>query len=125
MATTGAQRGTETRTSRTSRTSEAENLSKGRCHARDEAATFQDVVRAEMRFPEIWAPLNSEVLRPMRMDEVNMERHRNEGAGKREITEKTRRLSALSGTIITSENPVTRPGIKPTSPWWKASKHIA
>ncbi|KAJ8872463.1 hypothetical protein PR048_026068 [Dryococelus australis] len=46
----------------------------------------------------------------MRVIEVNMERRRNEGRGKREISEKTRRLAASFGTIPTYENPVTRPG---------------
>ncbi|KAJ8873898.1 hypothetical protein PR048_024734 [Dryococelus australis] len=40
-------------------------------------------------------------------------RRRNEGAGKREIPEKTRRPTASSGTIPTCENPVTRPGFEP------------
>ncbi|KAJ8867879.1 hypothetical protein PR048_031684 [Dryococelus australis] len=35
------------------------------------------------------------------------------GRGKREIPEKTRRPTASSGTIPTSEKPVTRPGIEP------------
>ncbi|KAJ8870877.1 hypothetical protein PR048_027178 [Dryococelus australis] len=43
------------------------------------------------------------------------------GRGKREIPEKTRRPTASSGTIPTSENPVTQPGIEPGSPCWKAS----
>ncbi|KAJ8897119.1 hypothetical protein PR048_002465 [Dryococelus australis] len=46
---------------------------------------------------------------------------RNEGAGKREIPEKTRRPTASSGTIPTCKNPVTRPGIEPGSPWWETS----
>ncbi|KAJ8880513.1 hypothetical protein PR048_016983 [Dryococelus australis] len=41
------------------------------------------------------------------------------GRGKWEIPEKTRRPS--SGTSPTCENPVTRPGIEPGSPWWEAS----
>ncbi|KAJ8878517.1 hypothetical protein PR048_019095 [Dryococelus australis] len=41
--------------------------------------------------------------------------------GKREITEKTRRPTASSGSILTCENPVIRPGIEPGSPWWEAS----
>ncbi|KAJ8884566.1 hypothetical protein PR048_016423 [Dryococelus australis] len=49
----------------------------------------------------------------MRVIEVNMERRRNEGRGKREIPEKTRRPMASSGTIPTCENPVTRPVIEP------------
>ncbi|KAJ8869789.1 hypothetical protein PR048_028797 [Dryococelus australis] len=47
----------------------------------------------------------------MKVIEVNMERRRNEGGGKREIPEKTRRPTASSGTISTCENPVTRPGL--------------
>ncbi|KAJ8890901.1 hypothetical protein PR048_010410 [Dryococelus australis] len=43
------------------------------------------------------------------------------GRGKREIPEKTRRPTASFGTIPTCEIPVTRPGIKPSSPWWEAS----
>ncbi|KAJ8879354.1 hypothetical protein PR048_019962 [Dryococelus australis] len=42
-----------------------------------------------------------------------------------EIPEKTRRPAASSGTIPTCENPVTRPGIEPGSPWWEASVLIA
>ncbi|KAJ8866765.1 hypothetical protein PR048_032626 [Dryococelus australis] len=41
--------------------------------------------------------------------------------GEREIPEKTRRSMAFSGTIPTCENPATRPGIEPGSPWWEAS----
>ncbi|KAJ8893322.1 hypothetical protein PR048_005913 [Dryococelus australis] len=43
------------------------------------------------------------------------------GRGKREIPEKTRRLTTSSGTIPTCESPVTRSGIEPGSPWWRAS----
>ncbi|KAJ8867542.1 hypothetical protein PR048_031344 [Dryococelus australis] len=39
------------------------------------------------------------------------------GRGKREIPEKTRRPTALSGTIPTCKNPVTQPGIEPGSSW--------
>ncbi|KAJ8874301.1 hypothetical protein PR048_025147 [Dryococelus australis] len=42
--------------------------------------------------------------------------------GKQEIPEKTRQPTASSGTIPTCENPVTRPGIEPGSPWWEASR---
>ncbi|KAJ8869229.1 hypothetical protein PR048_030801 [Dryococelus australis] len=45
--------------------------------------------------------------------------------GKREIPEKIRRPTASSGTIPTCENPVTRPGIEPGSPWWKAGRLTA
>ncbi|KAJ8895981.1 hypothetical protein PR048_001322 [Dryococelus australis] len=41
----------------------------------------------------------------MRVIEVSMEQRRNERAGKREITEQTRRPTASSGTIPTCENP--------------------
>ncbi|KAJ8867790.1 hypothetical protein PR048_031595 [Dryococelus australis] len=47
------------------------------------------------------------------------------GRVKREIPEKARRPTASSGTIPTCENPVTRPGIEPGSPWWEASVLIA
>ncbi|KAJ8877331.1 hypothetical protein PR048_021785 [Dryococelus australis] len=44
------------------------------------------------------------------------------GGRKREIPEKTHRLTSSSSTIPTCENPgVTRPGIEPGSPWWEAS----
>ncbi|KAJ8878096.1 hypothetical protein PR048_022563 [Dryococelus australis] len=43
------------------------------------------------------------------------------GRGKREIPEKTRLPTASSGKIPTCENPVTRPGIEPGSPWWEAN----
>ncbi|KAJ8875096.1 hypothetical protein PR048_022987 [Dryococelus australis] len=56
---------------------------------------------------------------------MNMEWNRNEGGGKREITKKTRGLTASSGTIPTCENPVTRPGIESGSPWWEASRLTA
>ncbi|KAJ8890803.1 hypothetical protein PR048_010312 [Dryococelus australis] len=45
--------------------------------------------------------------------------------GKQEIPEKTHRPTASSGTIFICENPVTRPGIEPGSPWWEASVLIA
>ncbi|KAJ8889343.1 hypothetical protein PR048_008842 [Dryococelus australis] len=44
------------------------------------------------------------------------------GREKREIPEKTRRPKASYGTIPTCENPVTRPGIEPGSPWWDGIK---
>ncbi|KAJ8870860.1 hypothetical protein PR048_027161 [Dryococelus australis] len=43
-------------------------------------------------------------------------KHKTWGRGKRDIPEKTRRP-----TIPICENPVTRPGIEPGSPWWGAS----
>ncbi|KAJ8896117.1 hypothetical protein PR048_001459 [Dryococelus australis] len=43
------------------------------------------------------------------------------GRGKWEIPEKTCRPTASSGTIPTCEDPATRPGIEPGSPWWEAS----
>ncbi|KAJ8882012.1 hypothetical protein PR048_018500 [Dryococelus australis] len=55
----------------------------------------------------------------MRVIEVNV------GRGNREIPEKTRGPAASSGTIPTCENPVTRPGIEPVSPWGDASVLIA
>ncbi|KAJ8872565.1 hypothetical protein PR048_026171 [Dryococelus australis] len=48
---------------------------------------------------------------------------RHPDGGKREIPENTRRTTASSGTIPTCENPVTRPGIEPRSPWREASSH--
>ncbi|KAJ8872330.1 hypothetical protein PR048_025934 [Dryococelus australis] len=66
---------------------------------------------------DIWAALNTEV---SRADEV-WNSAGMKGRGKREISDKTRRPTASSGTISTCENPVTRPGIEPGSPWWKAS----
>ncbi|KAJ8870597.1 hypothetical protein PR048_029620 [Dryococelus australis] len=59
---------------------------------------------------EIWTALNIEVLRA---DDGE--------AGETGDPEKTRRPAASSGTIPTCENPVTRPGIEPSSPWWEAS----
>ncbi|KAJ8885652.1 hypothetical protein PR048_011850 [Dryococelus australis] len=56
---------------------------------------------------------------------VNMERRRNEGAGKREIPEQTHRSTALYGTIPTYENLETRLGIEAGSPWWEESVLIA
>ncbi|KAJ8882876.1 hypothetical protein PR048_014698 [Dryococelus australis] len=44
------------------------------------------------------------------------------GRGKREILEKTRRLTTSSGTISTGESAVNRPGIESGSPWWEASR---
>ncbi|KAJ8893881.1 hypothetical protein PR048_006482 [Dryococelus australis] len=40
------------------------------------------------------------------------------GRGKRKIPEEIHRPTASCGTIPTCENPVTRPGIEPGSPWW-------
>ncbi|KAJ8890618.1 hypothetical protein PR048_010127 [Dryococelus australis] len=45
--------------------------------------------------------------------------------GGNEIPEKTRRTASSSSTMPTCENPVTRPGIEPRSPWWKANVLIA
>ncbi|KAJ8873730.1 hypothetical protein PR048_024564, partial [Dryococelus australis] len=50
------------------------------------------------------------------------------GRGEREIPEKTRRPTASCSTIPTCENPVTRAGIEPGSPWWSvpiAQLHVA
>ncbi|KAJ8874299.1 hypothetical protein PR048_025145 [Dryococelus australis] len=49
---------------------------------------------------------------------VNVERCDNEGEGE---TGDPRENPPTSGTIPTCENPVTRPGIEPSSPWWEAS----
>ncbi|KAJ8874156.1 hypothetical protein PR048_024998 [Dryococelus australis] len=37
------------------------------------------------------------------------------------IPERIRRTTVSSSTILTCENPVTRPGIEPGSPWWEMS----
>ncbi|KAJ8895310.1 hypothetical protein PR048_000635 [Dryococelus australis] len=77
--------------------------------------------RLETRRREgIWAALNSEILRAHE-GEVNMERRRNEGEGETEDS----RENPPTGTIPICENPVTRPGIEPGSPWWEASVLIA
>ncbi|KAJ8867732.1 hypothetical protein PR048_031535 [Dryococelus australis] len=55
---------------------------------------------------------------PSREIEVHLERHRNEVAGE---TGDPRE----NPPIPTCENPVTRPGIEPGSPWWEASVLIA
>ncbi|KAJ8895369.1 hypothetical protein PR048_000701 [Dryococelus australis] len=47
------------------------------------------------------------------------------GGGNGRSQRKTRRPTASSGTIPTCENPVTRPGIEPGSPWWEASRLTA
>ncbi|KAJ8888034.1 hypothetical protein PR048_007519 [Dryococelus australis] len=47
------------------------------------------------------------------------------GGGKGEIPEKTRPPMASSGTSPPCENPMTRPGIEPGSPWWEASELTA
>ncbi|KAJ8886299.1 hypothetical protein PR048_012510 [Dryococelus australis] len=47
------------------------------------------------------------------------------GRGKREIPEKILQSVASSGAIPTCENPVTRPGIEPGSPWWEARRLTA
>ncbi|KAJ8890648.1 hypothetical protein PR048_010157 [Dryococelus australis] len=60
--------------------------------------------------------------RPTRVTEVSMEKCQNEGTGETGDPEKTRRPTVLCGTIPTCENPVTRPGIEPGSPWWKATR---
>ncbi|KAJ8872856.1 hypothetical protein PR048_026472 [Dryococelus australis] len=73
-----------------------------------------------MKSEEIWA-LISEVFRA----DDGWSGAGMKGRGKREIPEKTYRPTASSGTIPTYENPVTRPGIKPGSPWWEASVLIA
>ncbi|KAJ8897117.1 hypothetical protein PR048_002463 [Dryococelus australis] len=44
------------------------------------------------------------------------------GRGKREIPEKTHRLTTSSGTTPACENPVTRPEIETGSPWCEASE---
>ncbi|KAJ8887155.1 hypothetical protein PR048_013370 [Dryococelus australis] len=61
-------------------------------------------------------------LEPMRVIEVSMEWRRNEGAGEKGGPEKTRRPTALSGTIPKCENFVTWPVIEPRPPWWEASR---
>ncbi|KAJ8868465.1 hypothetical protein PR048_029993 [Dryococelus australis] len=55
-----------------------------------------------------------------------MEQRRNVSRRNRETPEETRRSEALSGMIPTYKNPgVTRPGIEPSSPWFKASSLTA
>ncbi|KAJ8871386.1 hypothetical protein PR048_027703 [Dryococelus australis] len=67
---------------------------------------------------EIWVAPNTKVLRTNEGEAIAGMR----GRGKREISEKTRRPAEKSDTIPTCENPgATPPGIKPGSPWWKAS----
>ncbi|KAJ8869007.1 hypothetical protein PR048_030553 [Dryococelus australis] len=62
---------------------------------------------------EILVALSTGVLRDEEGEkEVNMERRRNEGAGKREIPDKTRWSAASSGTIPTCENPDTWGGAR-------------
>ncbi|KAJ8891063.1 hypothetical protein PR048_010572 [Dryococelus australis] len=68
---------------------------------------------------------NCEQKDPTRVIEVTWSGAGVKGLRKREIPEKTRRPRASSGTISTCENPVTRPGIEPGSPWWEASVLIA
>ncbi|KAJ8888418.1 hypothetical protein PR048_007908 [Dryococelus australis] len=58
----------------------------------------------------VWAALSGELLRA---DAPEIK-----GQWKREITEKTRRPTASSGTIPTCENPVTQPGTELGSPCW-------
>ncbi|KAJ8889007.1 hypothetical protein PR048_008501 [Dryococelus australis] len=41
------------------------------------------------------------------------------------VSKKTRRPTASSSTIPTCENPVTRPGIEPGSPWWESEEIVA
>ncbi|KAJ8867118.1 hypothetical protein PR048_032981 [Dryococelus australis] len=59
---------------------------------------------------DIWATLNSEVLRA---DEGVASSVGMKGRVKREVLKKTRRPTASSGTIPTCENPETRPGLNP------------
>ncbi|KAJ8875143.1 hypothetical protein PR048_023036 [Dryococelus australis] len=60
---------------------------------------------------EIWAALNSEVLRADEGDR-GMERRRNKRRGKREISEKTRRPAASPGTILTRGNLRSDPSLE-------------
>ncbi|KAJ8877968.1 hypothetical protein PR048_022431 [Dryococelus australis] len=71
---------------------------------------------------ELWAALNSEVLRePMWVKRGEYGDHQNARAGKREAPQKIRRPAAQSGTILTCEIPgSTQLGIEPGPPWWKA-----
>ncbi|KAJ8866413.1 hypothetical protein PR048_032256 [Dryococelus australis] len=58
---------------------------------------------------------------PMRVIEVSMEQRRNEGAGKREIPEKTPPTNGIvRHDSHMRKSGVTRPGIEPDSPWWEA-----
>ncbi|KAJ8866293.1 hypothetical protein PR048_032136 [Dryococelus australis] len=56
---------------------------------------------------------------------VNVKRRRNEEGRGWGIAEKTRRPTASSGMIPTCENPVTRPGVEPGSPWREVSRLTA
>ncbi|KAJ8880386.1 hypothetical protein PR048_016855 [Dryococelus australis] len=87
-----------------------------------------DNERQGQGYKDIWAALNSEVLRAGEVIEVSVEQHRNERAGEtgKFPEKKTRRPAASSGTITICENPgVSRPGIEPDSPWWEASSLTA
>ncbi|KAJ8868971.1 hypothetical protein PR048_030512 [Dryococelus australis] len=64
---------------------------------------------------------NSDINEYVVQDGKPISSHERTRAGKREIPEKTRRLTASSGTIPTCESPVTREGIEPGSPWREAS----
>ncbi|KAJ8879277.1 hypothetical protein PR048_019884 [Dryococelus australis] len=52
-----------------------------------------------------WRLLTARSSEPMGAIEMSMEQRRNEGRGKREVPEETRRSTASSGTIPTCENP--------------------
>ncbi|KAJ8878252.1 hypothetical protein PR048_018829 [Dryococelus australis] len=92
-----------------------------RIFARGNLSTPLHSTRNPANEEKIWAALNSEVLRA---DEVWIGIVM-KGRGKREITEKTSRSTAWSGTIPTCENPVTRPRIEPGSPWWEMGRLTA
>ncbi|KAJ8894909.1 hypothetical protein PR048_000216 [Dryococelus australis] len=64
----------------------------------------------------VWVALSSEVLGT---DDGEVSGAGMTGPGKPEIPEKTHRPTAPSGTIPTCENPVTRQGLEPSSPWWE------
>ncbi|KAJ8866110.1 hypothetical protein PR048_033634 [Dryococelus australis] len=59
---------------------------------------------------------------PTKAIDASMEQSGMKGRGKWEIPGKTRRRTASYGMIPTRENPVTRPGMEPESPWWEAIK---
>ncbi|KAJ8890410.1 hypothetical protein PR048_009918 [Dryococelus australis] len=76
--------------------------------------------RTNMMSEEIWAAINSEVLRA---DEGEASAGM-KGRGKREIPENTRRPAASSGTIPICKNPeATPPEIEPDSHRWEASSY--
>ncbi|KAJ8880055.1 hypothetical protein PR048_020678 [Dryococelus australis] len=74
----------------------------------------------ELRNPEWFHQMRTQHQQPMEVwQELSAGKKERR---KRKIPEKTRRPTASSGTIPTYENPMTRPGIEASSPWWEASE---